>query len=30
MPEIEWKDPPGYGAAYSGPGGRDRTKPTFE
>ena len=30
MPEIQWATPPGYGAAYSGPGGRERTKPTFE
>lgn len=30
MPDIEWKSPPGYGVAYSGPGGRDRTKSTFE
>lgn len=30
IPEVEWKVPPGYGAAYSGPGGRTRTKAAFE
>jgi nucleoside-diphosphate-sugar epimerase len=30
MPEIEWKQEPGFGMAYSGPGGRARTKPMFE
>ena len=30
MPEIEWKEEPGYGLAYSGPGGRPRSQPTFE
>lgn len=30
MKLVEWKNPPGYGAAYSGPGGRERTKETFE
>ena len=30
MPAVEWKTPPGYGMAYSGPGGRARTKATFE
>lgn len=30
MPAIEWATPPGYGAAYSGPGGRERTKASFE
>jgi len=30
MPEIEWKEAPGYGAAYSGPGGRPRTQASFE
>jgi nucleoside-diphosphate-sugar epimerase len=30
MPEVEWTNPPGFGAAYSGPGGRARTKDTFE
>jgi nucleoside-diphosphate-sugar epimerase len=30
MPELEWKSEPGYGSAYSGPGGRPRTKARFE
>ena len=30
MPETPWKDPPGFGMAYSGPGGRPRTKTSFE
>lgn len=30
IPEVEWKDPPGYGSAYSGPGGRPRSRATFE
>lgn len=30
MPSVEWKNPPGFGVAYSGPGGRERTKETFE
>jgi nucleoside-diphosphate-sugar epimerase len=30
MPEIEWKQEPGYGMAYSGPGGRPRTQTGFE
>jgi nucleoside-diphosphate-sugar epimerase len=30
IPEIEWKRPPGYTLSYSGPGGRARSKPTFE
>ena len=30
MSPVEWKTMPGYGAAYSGPGGRARTKDTFE
>ena len=30
IPEIDWKDTPGYGSAYSGPGGRGRTKASFE
>ena len=30
MPEVEWKNPPGYGVAYSGPGGRARTRESFE
>jgi nucleoside-diphosphate-sugar epimerase len=30
LPEIEWKVAPGYGSAYSGPGGRPRTKASFE
>ena len=29
-PEIAWKSEPGYGMAYSGPGGRARTQATFE
>ncbi len=29
MPEVEWRIPPGVGAAYSGPGGRARTKASF-
>lgn len=30
MQPVEWKAQPGYGKAYSGPGGRARTKATFE
>ena len=30
LESVEWKTMPGYGAAYSGPGGRARTKETFE
>ena len=30
LPEIEWKTEPGFGKAYSGPGGRPRSKPAFE
>jgi nucleoside-diphosphate-sugar epimerase len=30
LPEIEWKRPPGYTLSYSGPGGRGRSKPTFD
>ncbi|MDP6979120.1 MAG: NAD-dependent dehydratase [Myxococcota bacterium] len=30
MQPVEWKTLPGYGMAYSGPGGRARTKATFE
>lgn len=30
MPRIDWKQEPGYGTAYSGPGGRERTRATFE
>lgn len=30
MPEIEWKALPGFGMAYSGPGGRARTRTRFE
>lgn len=30
MPAVTWKSPPGYGVAYSGPGGRERTKSSFE
>ena len=29
MPIVEWSSPPGYGLAYSGPGGRPRSRPTF-
>lgn len=29
-PEIAWKSEPGYGKAYSGPGGRARTQATFD
>jgi nucleoside-diphosphate-sugar epimerase len=30
MSQIQWGVEPGYGTAYSGPGGRARTKTTFE
>jgi len=30
MPEINFRQKPGYGMHYSGPGGRPRTKKTFE
>jgi nucleoside-diphosphate-sugar epimerase len=30
MPEVAFETPPGLGLAYSGPGGRERTKPRFE
>ncbi len=30
MPEVEFAREPGFTLSYSGPGGRDRTKPTFE
>jgi nucleoside-diphosphate-sugar epimerase len=30
LPEVRWATEPGYGAAYSGPGGRPRSRPTFE
>ena len=30
MPEITFKQDPGYGMHYSGPGGRSRTKESFE
>ena len=30
MGRVEWKNPPGYGMAYSGPGGRARTRQRFE
>jgi nucleoside-diphosphate-sugar epimerase len=29
-PQLEWASPPRYGLAYSGPGGRARSRPTFE
>lgn len=29
VPVVEWASPPGYGLAYSGPGGRPRSQPTF-
>ena len=29
IPEIEFEKEPGYGSAYSGPGGRPRTRATF-
>jgi hypothetical protein len=30
MPEVKWEMEPGYGLAYSGPGGRARSQPSFE
>ena len=30
MPRVDWEREPGYGSAYSGPGGRARTRATFE
>jgi nucleoside-diphosphate-sugar epimerase len=30
LPAIEWKSEPGFGMAYSGPGGRPRSRATFE
>jgi len=30
LPVVEFAKEPGYGLAYSGPGGRPRTQPTFE
>ena len=30
LPRVEWKSEPGYGTAYSGPGGRPRSQATFE
>ncbi len=30
METVEWKTMPGFGVAYSGPGGRPRTKDTYE
>jgi len=30
LPGVEFAREPGYGLAYSGPGGRPRTRPTFE
>jgi nucleoside-diphosphate-sugar epimerase len=30
MPTVEFATEPGYGLAYSGPGGRGRSQPTFE
>jgi hypothetical protein len=30
MPRVDWEQEPGYGTAYSGPGGRARTRTTFE
>ncbi len=29
MPAITWASPPGYGLAFSGPGGRPRSSPAF-
>jgi len=29
-PHLEWSSPPRFGLAYSGPGGRPRTRSTFE
>ena len=30
MPDLAWEKTPGVGLAYSGPGGRPRSKATFE
>jgi hypothetical protein len=30
LPVVEFATEPGYGLAYSGPGGRPRTQPTFD
>lgn len=30
MPSVEWAVQPGYGLAYSGPGGRPRSNPRFD
>jgi nucleoside-diphosphate-sugar epimerase len=30
MPAVNWTEEPGYGLAYSGPGGRPRTQSTYE
>jgi nucleoside-diphosphate-sugar epimerase len=30
LPELEWEREPGYGMAYSGPGGRGRSREAFE
>ncbi len=30
LPKVDWKTQPGYGMAYSGPGGRARTQPSFD
>jgi nucleoside-diphosphate-sugar epimerase len=29
LPPVGWRDAPGYGLAYSGPGGRPRSQPVF-
>jgi nucleoside-diphosphate-sugar epimerase len=29
LPAVAWRSAPGYGLAYSGPGGRPRSQPTF-
>ncbi|HZQ57629.1 MAG TPA: hypothetical protein VFA84_06325 [Acidimicrobiales bacterium] len=29
LPPVEWEQPPGYGLAYSGPGGRPRSRAVF-
>ncbi len=29
LPDVDWPQPPGYGLAYSGPGGRPRSRPVF-
>jgi hypothetical protein len=30
LPDVEFASPPGYGMAYSGPGGRPRSRPGFD